>query len=209
MNWDRWRHLWDDHYPPGNLDMPPGCMDSRHVEMIHAVLISEQPSSIVEIGCFNGFSTAAIVEAWEKADFLRYVDLVDTEMRHTVYNMATQIKRPPNCRVRVCCMGSEVYTGMPQMWVIDGDHGKGAINDYENATQGGARIVVVHDTNPVVADHKKSFGSVEIAKRLMTDASFAFVDDTKRENEWTHRGLVIGFFYEPKPETFRLLESLR
>jgi hypothetical protein len=205
VNWSRWSHLEDFHYPADRLEMPPGCMDRRHVEMIHAVLVRERPPWIVEIGCWNGYSTAAIVEAWEQAPEIRRVDLVDTEIRDTVRKIA-ELPRE-HCKVRLCQMDSALYCGAPDCWIIDGDHQKGAFSNYDMAKWSGAQVIVAHDTHSALfmSAHE---GAHIIGKQIVKEAAASFVDAAERPGEWTHRGLTIGFFRQPKPGTLEALEAL-
>ena len=198
MNFDRWKHLQDND-PPA-----PHCMDWRHVMMIHAVLINERPKSVVEIGIWNGFSTAASVEAIELG-FEMKIDFVDKQFRDPIREIVKSIKKPES--VRMLDIDSAQYNGSPECWIIDGDHGNGAAIDYHHARTRAARIVIIHDTNPECRPDRHP-GSIEIGGKLKRDAVCYFEDLKLREKENTERGLVIGFFYEPGADTIEALQKL-
>ena len=197
MNYERWKHLRD-------LSFPPNCMDWRHVQMINAVLSGEKPQSVVEIGCFQGFSTSAIIEAHEACPFLS-VDLVDPSIRPSVRENAPKGWNLVEIR-------SQDYTGKPECWLIDGDHWGGALVDYANARLANAKIIIIHDTNCINdPDYAKNFsngGAGTIGARLRYEAEGFFEDKERRPDELTGRRLTIGFFYLPAYSTLQALRDL-
>jgi hypothetical protein len=165
--------------------------------MINAVLESEQPRSVVEIGCLKGFSTSAIIEAHEKKPFER-VDLIDIDLRPELIAIAPKgfnlIDRP-----------SQVYGGKPECWIIDGDHQKGAHNDYGFARKANARIIIIHDSGLPGQNE----GAYEIANECRIESVYWFEDKKDRQpKEDTRRGLMVGFFYTPKLETIAALDAI-
>lgn len=201
MNFERWKPLQD-------FSTPPDCMDWRHVQMVHAVLTNEWPKSIVEIGCARGFSSSAIFEAVEMSGAIRTVDLVEPRPSILLSNAVLSVKPDHSfAKFTIHPYCSREYPASPECWIIDGDHWDGAIIDYNNATSRRARIVIIHDSNSFksLGGHE---GSYKIAERLKLDAVKFFEDKEDRAPEWTRRGIVIGFFYEPKPETLKALEEL-
>lgn len=202
MNYERWKPLQD-------FNKPPDCMDWRHVQMVHAMLTNEWPESIVEIGCARGFSTSAIFEAVEKSGAIRTVDLVDPNPTILLTNAILTVHPAHSfAKFTVHPYDSKEYPHSPKCWIIDGDHWDGAIRDYGTALERKARIIVLHDTwafKTVIGGHE---GSHLIGERLKKDAPFVFEDRVDRPAEWTHRGLVIGFFEQPKDSTLAALNSL-
>lgn len=196
MNPDRWKHLADLH-------TSPGPMDWRHVLMVNAVLESERPKTVVEIGCFKGFSTAAIIEAHEKHTF-EQVDLVDINPTPSLREMA----QLPG--FRLIADSSANYKGTPECWIIDGDHYDGALVDYRNAHAAKARIIMIHDSNAM--RHPKlqmNGGAAMIGVLCQRDSKVVFEDNLDRDGELTHRGLLIGFTYTPQPGTLDWLKKLQ
>lgn len=198
MNLQRWEQVWNRQSYE--------AMDWRHVQMVNAVLLSERPKSVVEIGCADGFSTSAILEAIE-AGAVESADLVDIKVRDNLRWVLSQLSEPHRNLCRVFEFSSADYMRSPECWIIDGEHMDQAIEDYEKAVQC-ARIIILHDTNPEWSPSMQ-FGSIEAGSRLRMDAEVLFYDSAKRHLEYTHRGLSIGFFYEPKPETLSALKALQ
>lgn len=198
MKWSKWQELED------NLT-PRACMDRRHAEMIKALLVSEAPESVVEIGCWNGYSTSAIAEAVAEQPAIKKVDVCDPTIQHGVIWVGSEILRA-GVDFEVNAMHSVFYKGRPECWLIDGDHQHGALFDYEMARSRKPRIITVHDShNPDVPPH---WGAIEIAKRLAGDATVFWHDAKSREGELTHRGLAIGFFYQPAQATIDRLNAI-
>lgn len=195
MNLSPYLHLRD-----GN-DMEP--MDERHVRMIHSVLVTEQPASVVNIGVANGFSSVATIEAI-RSGYTAMGFFVDTALRECFKKLIPSID---DSRFRLCEQNSKDFTGVAECWVIDGDHRDGAITDYENARKSLATIIIAHDTCETwVPDHQQ--GAIEIGRRMKKDAVCYFEDWQDRPGELTKRGLTIAFYYQPKPETLHNLQQL-
>ncbi len=201
MNLDRWKHLID-------AKTPPDAMDWRHVQMINAMLVSEVPATIVEIGCARGFSTSAIIEAAEATGGIKWVDLVDPAPTIALVN-AVLSKRADHVSAQFMLHPehSQKFTKQAECWLIDGDHDEGALIDYLNARTAKARIIAIHDSS----SHEcigRHLGAFEIAGKLKSEASAWFEDKKKRDGEFTERGLIIGFFGEYKTHTMQRLQEL-
>ena len=193
MNFERWKGLRDFRHPPA-------CMDWRHVNMVHEMLVGENVLGAVEIGCWRGFGTAALVEADEKGGIA--VDLVDLKIQDSVRKIAPR-------HWWLLEMNSWDYRGSPQCWIIDGNHDFGEISDYAKACRMGARIVVIHDTNG--GEHRLlpyNVGASFVGALVKRDFPYFFEDKEERPGERTHRGLVIGFRFEPEKETVAKLKWL-
>lgn len=198
MNWDKWKVLED-----GNT--PRDCMDRRHAEMLKAMLLGEVPATVVEIGCCNGFSTTAVAEAVTEGARIGHFDMCDPRVTNGMLWVASYILRA-GTQVDIHAKASCIYGGSPECWLIDGDHVHGALFDYELARFRKARIITVHDSHN--ADLERHWGAVEIANRLEKEAVHFWHDAADRPGELTNRGLSIGFFYQPKPETLKALDEL-
>ena len=192
MNRSRWDHLWEDCH----------AMDWRHVRMIHAVLMGERPPSVVEIGCYRGFSTAAIIEAIE-AGAVGGAHLVDKELSRELLDAI----KPVIERISLHECKSADFAGNGDCWIIDGDHGDPAHGDYAMARKGGARAIIIHDS--ISPEYREGHhGAIAISNKLRTEAVTYFEDTKKRPGERTDRGLLIGFFYQPKAETLAALMGI-
>ena len=193
MNFERWKGLRDYRHPPA-------CMDWRHVCMVNAMLEVCRPRSVVEIGCWRGFSTAAIIEAHEKAPFER-VDLVDLYIREDLKRNAGSIDG-----FHLTQISSDDFAGKPECWLIDGNHEMQAFADYSAALAARAKIIILHDTmggkHPLLPYNR---GSGIIAEFMRRNAVGWFEDAKERKGERTHRGLMFGFFYRPDEATVQQL----
>jgi hypothetical protein len=195
MNFERWKNLRGGHIPMAEMDW-------RHVCMINAVLVSEKPKSVVEFGCWKGFSSSAIIEAMETCPEIERADFLDKEMK-------PELKAhdyPPRLNVREA--PSSAYMGSADFWVLDGDHNAGAIEDYKMACDRNAKTIVIHDTHSfyIMGRHE---GARDIGGFLQIAAWYSFLDCAARAGEFTSRGLLIGWAYRPKAETIVELYRLR
>ncbi len=195
MNFSRWKDLRGGHVPTAEMDW-------RHVCMVNAVLVNEKPKSVVEFGCWKGFSSASIIEAMETCPEIEQAHFLDPDMKTEL--MAHHA--PP--RLNVVNAPSQSFKGSPEFWLIDGDHNQGAIDDYTMAKMRLAKIIVIHDTHSfyVMGHHE---GSRNIGAACQIHSLESFLDCRIRTGEFTERGLIIGFMEKPKPETLAALQQLR
>lgn len=181
MNWTRWEFTQDNNNPPWS-------MDRRHVEMVACTLVGLHVKRAVEIGCLNGRSTTAFVEARQDGGLLQWVGLCDKtplEPVHKVIGAMTDA----GIRVETLWNESRLIPWVAECWLIDGDHDAAAVwADFHLALKGGAKAIILHDTC-----HKQFHGPAEVAKHLRMDAGFqVFEDFEKRPGEETERGLMIA-----------------
>lgn len=200
MNFDRWKHL---------IDPDRVAMDWRHVQMIHSVLVSERPESIVEIGTFWGFSSTAIVEAVEQCPEIKRATFVDMNYTPQFKDCILPALNQQEGLQFSCYTGlSSEFSGSGDCWIIDGDHHQYAVMDYGLARRNGAKIIIAHDTNPNL-HQENNWGSIQIGKIMLQDAVCVFNDCKYRgDDEHTDRGLSIAFYQPPKPETYEALKKL-
>jgi hypothetical protein len=194
MNLQPYMHLRD-----GN-DLEP--MDERHVKMIHSVLVTECPGSVVNIGIANGFSSVATIQAI-LTDHVQSGFFIDLTLRECFKKLLP----PLDPRFYTLETNSRDFHATAECWVIDGDHRDGAIVDYDNARKSQARIVIAHDTNEAFCPEHQA-GAIEIGRRMKKDSVCYFEDWQDRPGELTKRGLTIAFYYQPKEETMRNLQEL-
>lgn len=199
MNYERWQNLL-------NARNPLEAMDWRHVNMINAVLTREPFSPVVSIGCANGFSCSAIVEALESGlDAKAY--FVDSYLRDSLKIMVDESKVKHKIQLNQMNSADFFCDEKGGVWIIDGDHREQGTADYVRAMDHNASIIIIHDTNPQCCPDSQ-FGSIEAGKRLRESADVWWQDWKHRPQENTSRGITIGFFYVPKPETIVELNRL-
>ncbi len=180
MNLPRWQFTLDTH-------TPPWAMDARHVDMLAAVVRLSGVKSVVEIGCLNGRSTTAFVEAAEAGAALEWLGLCDREFTRNLFDVAAQM--PKSVVV-------ETHAGMSQhihwhadLWMIDGDHlYEGVRDDVALARRQGAKILVLHDTS-----HRQFDGPRRVLEEIRGEFAAVFHDDVTRPGEETERGMAFCF----------------
>lgn len=185
---------------------PRNCMDKRHVYTLFDILCSVPFKSALEVGCADGASSTAFVEAMKRTDDLRctfvdpritqsLIDVVDSQRDSTraliVQGTSYDVLRSP-----------ETYGGPFDFVCLDGNH------DYESVA---AEIALVnrtnllgiagHDTSATVAGYPKAEGAELLKRTVMFDWGWYCIEDNqKREGEETQRGL---FFGTPSREVYK------
>jgi hypothetical protein len=175
-------------------------MDERHVQMIYSVLCSEgSPQSklnVVNIGIANGYSSIATLQA-AREGIIDYARFVDVSIRECFRRLITS-------DISTYCLPLEKNSRdldcQADVWIIDGDHQKGAVDDYNKARTNGAKIIIAHDTCETWCPAQQ-WGAIEIGRLMRNDATLFFEDWSDRQGEMTKRGLTIAFYYAPPATT--------
>lgn len=190
MNLERWKFTEDGAAPKHGGGAPPYGMDVRHIKMIREVLKWTDVKRAVEIGCLNGRSTTAFVEAAEQGASLEWVGLCDMLISEPLLKVVSQF---PKWVSHSLLEGpSDRIEWAADMWVIDGDHSEAvALADYQRARRSEAKVIVLHDTT-----HWAVTGPAAAARLACRDYPIIFEDCKKREGESTHRGILIAFHRE-------------
>ena len=181
MNTTRWDFTKDNNNPPW-------AMDVRHIRMVTECLIGFQTKRAVEIGCLNGRSSVAFVEAVEQGSWLKWVGFCDTKPTDGIRRVAGELANK-GIAVETLWNDSKLIPWVADTWLIDGDHAPEAVwADFHKALKGSAKVLIIHDTY-----HHLFPGPGEVAKLLRNDAGFTVWEDfKKREGEETDRGLTIA-----------------
>jgi len=184
-NWNAWEYTRE----PLPIGWPtPWWMDKRHVEFIYDIIMASKFRTLLEIGCHTGCSTSAIIQAL-KDGCKTEVHLCDPDDNEILKKMIgeTKITRHMNDSLRV----------IPQReWdlvIVDGDHSLkqvsrelGLLLYYEVPT------IIAHDVTYPSCD-----GAVYLSEALRVHPDYkCAIDSMKRENEYTHRGLLYASRYD-------------
>lgn len=182
------------------------CMDDLHVRAIYE-LAKNATGNVVEIGCFRGRSTAALVEALnDGADFtLHLVDVKITPELRRVVSMCSK----PECIHIHETHSTSFLLDSAALWVVDGDHTWPAVLDVLNALASNAACIVMHDTRAHEEGFKECEGASLAAQALRHHRTRFYIEDAKhRAGMLTHRGFLASFDIERVKMDFSALRAL-
>lgn len=172
-----------------NLALEPGSewsMDARHAKWLKASLVALKPTTAVEVGCYLGVSTLAILESG-----VPDVHLIDVRLTESVRQMAADY-------------GATLYeerseTALPKVpasnnmaVLIDGDHTMPVVRaEAHLVSQMQPRCIIAHD---VTAQHLGlgCQGCSWLWHTLQCSGWYCYVDSVPRPDERTARGLLIA-----------------
>lgn len=196
MNLDRWAYTMD-------ANTPPWAMDVRHIDMIAAVVRLNGLQSAVEIGCLNGRSTTAFVEAVEAGAELRWLGLCDVEPTAALHRVIAE--KPSRLWIDlVACARSKMPPWSAALWLIDGNHEYAFVrDDVAHARSHCAQILVLHDT-----DHHAVDGPRRVLAEIRDQFPVVFHDNAQRPGEETERGIAF-LFIEDSPATAACVAALQ
>lgn len=195
-------HCYDDR---------AGCMDERHVYLLHELLLAGGFKNALEIGCYHGASTTAFLEAAHKNPDLT-VSLCDVCIGEEILPVIQH--RYDENRVRVLEMLSlaalKAYPDFDAV-LVDGSHDIASVAvELSYLMINKPRVIFAHDTS--ATDH--GYEAAEGAKLLRYALSihpeygqFTYEDDYRRDGEETHRGFFMATtdpkFYPRAVELFQ------
>jgi hypothetical protein len=179
----------------GPLDGDVGnimSMDRVHAEWVLAVLAAIEPRSVIEIGCYAGVSTTAIMKAYD-AGSVDHVHLVDIRIQDAVRAMAAQ-------RGRVELWEMPSIQALPLIdhvgdlvALIDGDHSLAAVQpELELVLAKNPAAIIAHDVTAEAAGYQSCDGARWLWETLQEAGWHCLVDCRRRLNAATHRGLLVA-----------------
>jgi hypothetical protein len=179
----------------GELEREVGgtmSMDRVHAEWMLAVLRAIEPRSVIEIGCYAGVSTTAIMHAYDDGS-VDEVHLVDI-------NIQAQVRAMANIRTRVEVYEMTSFQALPLIdaasdlvAVIDGDHSRSVVEPELALVLGKSpAAIIAHDVTAEAAGYGLCDGARWLWERLQADGWNCVVDCRKRDNASTHRGLLVA-----------------
>lgn len=165
----------------------PNSMDVRHAEWIKSSLSRIKPTNAIEIGCWAGVSTLAILEAG-----VPNVHLIDITIQGSVqamaadYRAATHQAKSEDVLPR---LGSLADLAV----LIDGAHDYDSVrSEWGLVSSMLPRVVIVHDVTSPHLGLLAHEGPMWLWHQMQASGWLCAVDAMKRENEYTHRGMAIA-----------------
>lgn len=171
-------------------------MDRVHAEWMLAVLRAIEPRCVIEIGCYAGVSTTAILKAYDDGS-VAYVHLVDIRIQDTVRGMAGI--RP---RVELYEMPSVqalpiIDAASDLVAVIDGDHSLACVSqELPLVLAKNPSAIIAHDVTAEAAGYGECDGARWLWETLQEAGWHCVVDCRRRPNASTHRGLLVACRHE-------------
>lgn len=165
-------------------------MDRVHCHWLLEVLRALEPRTVIEIGCFAGVSTTAIVKAYDEGA-VDQVHLVDIAIQPTVRALA----RP-----------GVVYHEMPSvdalpgikpagdlLVLVDGDHSLACVSqELPLILEKRPAVIVAHDVTAEAAGYGECDGARWLWEELQRLGWWCHVDCRRRPGAATHRGLLVA-----------------
>ena len=164
-------------------------MDKRHVEFIYDLALVGKFKNILEIGCFNGSSTAALVQARnDGADF--HLTLCDLLFRPSLFKVL-QSNRSVHPITLLQRASWNVISSHYDLIIVDGDHRLQTVStELELILKCHTPTVIAHD---VSNSYEQCEGARMLGETLQDHpAFFSILDSEQREGENTDRGVLFA-----------------
>lgn len=175
----------------------PHYADARHVEMLYAELASGRYGRALEVGCYHGYSTTAMLAAY-RAGAISEVHLCDTTVRPELLRVIAHYGGDrPGSRVHVNEKRSvdllAGYTSFDFAF-IDGDHAEETVREeLRLLVAAGVRTIALHDTAPAAGTKYGVAPGPRLARGYLEAHGYACREDAEeRPGERTERGLLIA-----------------
>lgn len=166
------------------------AMDLRHVDTIYAILKEVQPACVVEIGCYQGVSTCAIIQALAQ-NYIKRAHLVDIAIQPTVRQL---VRDGVFVHEKTSVDALEAISDADDLLVIiDGDHRYPAVSEeLPRVLAKNPKVIVAHDVTTETAGSYGDCcnGSIWLWQELQTLGWTCFIDCRRRDGERTERGLL-------------------
>jgi predicted O-methyltransferase YrrM len=183
MSWNAkdWAFAKTNDPPEG-----PMWMDDLHVQTIYEIIMATQPKRVLEIGCYWGYSSSAIVQAkidgWEGHSLH-----VDTEIRDQLIAVLRRGGKEWSV-AQITGVKALQRLAPGDLVIVDGDHSDDNVRLETNLIlDQGWKSVIAHD----VAGGVHEPGPPKMLERLRSYPSWrVLVDSLERPGTATHRGLM-------------------
>jgi SAM-dependent methyltransferase len=168
----------------------PFSTDPRHVRWLYEMMLVAGCQSVLEIGCWDGFTTSAFVQALnEGAEF--ELCCVDISIRPGLRDVAGRARRA----VELVQADSLDLLARRRfdLVLVDGNHSIGQVSrELGHLLAAECPTVVAHDVGDVAPTFGGD-GSLWLGKVLQAHPSYLCrVDQVKRLGEYTERGLLLA-----------------
>jgi hypothetical protein len=165
-------------------------MDPRHAALLYEMLVAHQFRRVLEIGCFNGASTSALVQSINDGATAE-LHLCDLEFRPTLHEVVRRCVRPVYLHQ---CRSVDVIGPDFDLILVDGDHSVsnvsrevGALLACETPT------IAAHDVTPGADPLGECDGSRFLGHVFRGHPAYHCLQDSlARPGEYTGRGLLVA-----------------
>lgn len=190
----------------GCYTTPALSLDKRHVFVLYELLRSGLFIRALEVGCANGASSTAFVEAVNRNSQLNvtFCDPVTSQMFLNALNNVDDIDRVQlvQAESQFVLSDAERFGGPFDFILLDGDHSEPVVTE-EIALIDRSRLLGIagHDTSATCAGYRKAEGAELLKRTAMFDWGWYCIEDNMiREGEETQRGL---FFATPSLSVYK------
>jgi hypothetical protein len=167
-------------------------MDRVHAEWMLAVLTALEPRSVIEVGCYAGVSTTAILKAYD-AGSVDEVHLIDIRIQDTVRAMAASRGRVELWEMTSVQALPLIDPAGDVVAVIDGDHSLAAVQpELELVLAKNPAAIIAHDVTAEAAGYGQCEGARWLWETLQASDWHCVVDCRRRADAATHRGLLVA-----------------
>jgi len=176
----------------GPWEAPVYSADTRHIRWLHEVLTAGRFRRVLEIGCFEGRSTTALLDAG-RAGRVDEVHLCEPNPRAGLQRVLTRFE--PGVRVTLHCEPSEAVLGRDGRWdlvYVDGDHTVATVRaETALLLRAGVPAVFAHDTS-AHGRHAHCEGPQFLKAAFQAAGYWTLEDSLFRPGEQTDRGMFFA-----------------
>jgi len=190
----------------GCYTCPPNCMDVRHVYTLCDILRTGVFRSALEVGCADGASSTAFVEAANHTEDLR-VTFCDVRVSESLLSVANNLHQKSrgivaNCPSVKVLENPEQYGGPFDFVLLDGRHDLESVRDEVDLLARNKPLAVAgHDTSATLAGYPLAEGAEYLRREVQWGWGWYCIEDNlRRDGEETQRGL---FFATPSLGVYR------
>ena len=176
----------------GSFRDPGWCIDRRHVNLLFGLLTAHPFRHALEIGCYDGGSTSAFVEALERGAGMR-LTLCDVHFRERIRRMvaasprrsAIDLREEASCRV----IGPQY-----DVVLVDRDHRLPTVaEELYGLPRFNTETVLMHDVAATRAGYTGCEGADLLRRAFQGRRGYHYIEDCRRrEGEGTHRGFAVA-----------------
>jgi hypothetical protein len=174
--------------------VPETAMDKRHVFMLYDVLRSFPFEQALEIGCFNGASSSAFVQAINEGAPFR-ATFCDVAVTHSLMAVVGNCRNPDQVRITSQPSWMVLDTNEPFDFVlVDAAHDTESVSlEIKHLLRRKPLCVMAHDTSATEHGYSKCEGAELLKKTFTAHPEYHVVEDAiKRPGERTERGLFLA-----------------
>jgi hypothetical protein len=178
----------------GCFESSESAMDLRHIFMMHGVLTSRIFDSALEIGCFNGASSTAFVEA-TNSGHVSLATFCDVSLTESLIDVVQSAQFPQ--RVRVTRQPSWQVLDTNETFdfiLVDAAHDIDSVSlELKHLVRRRPLCVMAHDTSATDHGYSKCEGAKMLKNHFLRDEGYHCVEDRSvRQGERTERGLFLA-----------------